>query len=702
MRTIFYKVMITAAMFFAVISSSFASDDITLLYFNHGDSVSLRWAPASEALFQRSVKSGYVVQRRNEGDADWTTISSKLTPLSQNEMDVMEAIDSDISVLKEIFYPSADRYTSEEPEDENVKLTSVPGKPAFEDGLLYAMALFTCDISKNAANAAALLFVDKNVTKNAKYEYRVVFADDEKTKNSGANLVKVDMRKLTVLPASSDFEGHPEVKYAHFEWSTANHVGFYSAYNVERSVDGKNFEPLRSRPFVQAYTDDKLADVAIFRDSFPAEEGTFYYRMKGYSPFGFYGPCSNVVKVEPKFVFESLQIDVDTVVVKRRSEEVQWSFDNKFEKKIKGFRISRTPDFKKFFYENDALIEPSKRKFKIDKKYDESQYYAVIAVGVEDKPEKRQEKQSSYFFSFRADTIPPAVPTGLNVTIDSAGVASIKWDANKEPDIQGYKLFVSNSGRDDDFFLITDTICSLNSYTDTLSLNTLTTSIYYRVNAIDLSYNSSQWSEPVKALKPDTIPPAPVVFRFLKQPNDKVVVEWENSPSDDLDYMELYRQIDDTGKVVLVKRFDLTKRKTPTIHEDDFGMSGVQVTYFMKIYDAVGNKSEARTNTLTTKGERPGCIGNLKVLITNLEKEKNIRLTWDITSKTSISRYVIYRKRNDEPMLDIASVRANQLYYVDERVAVGATYKYIVRAISQDRVCPAVYSEEVVFEGGMK
>ena len=53
-------------------------------------------------------------------------------------------------------------------------------------------------------------------------------------------------------------------------------------------------------------------------------------------------------------------------------------------------------------------------------------------------------------------------------------------------------------------------------------------------------------------------------------------------------------------------------------------------------------------------------------------------------------------------MLDIASVRANQLYYVDERVAVGATYKYIVRAISQDRVCPAVYSEEVVFEGGMK
>ena len=694
--------MITAAVYFAAVFSTFASNDITLLYFNHGDSVSLRWAPASEELFHRSVKSGYLVQRRNSGESEWKSISPKLFPLAQNRFEVLEAIDPDMSVLKEILYPSADRNTSDSPEDENVRISSVPGQPSFADGLLYVMALYACDISKNAANAAALLYVDKNVDKNAKYEYRVVFADEEFNKKSSVSSVSVNMPVITVLPLITDFQGFPEVEYAQFEWTTNNHLGYYSAYNIERSEDGKTFTPLRDRPFIQAYTEESLANLAIFRDSFPAEEGTFYYRLKGYSPFGFYGPYSNIVQIEPKFVFESLEISVDTVIVGRRSEEIQWSFDKNFEKRIKGFKISRTPNFKKFTYENETLIEPSKRKFKLNNVYDESQYFAVIAIGVEDKPEKRQEKQSSYYFSFRADTIPPAIPTGLKVTIDSVGVVTIMWNANEEPDIQGYQLYVSNSGRDDDFFSITDTIYPYNTFVDTLPLNTLTNTIYYRVNAIDLGYNRSQWSEPVRAIKPDTIPPASINFYFLKQPDDKVVVEWENSPSEDLDYMELYRQIDDTGRIVLVNRIDLTKKKIPTKFEDDYKFSGVKVRYFMKIYDLAGNVTKAMTNALTTKGERPGCIANLKITKVNLEDEKSIRLSWDITSNTVINRYVIYRKKDDGPMLDLASVRPNHLYYVDERITIGSSYKYIVRPISSERVCPAVYSEPVMFEGGVK
>lgn len=84
-----------------------------------------------------------------------------------------------------------------------------------------------------------------------------------------------------------------------------------------------------------------------------------------------------------------------------------------------------------------------------------------------------------------------------------------------------------------DYYSVTDTIYLFTSYIDTLPLNTLTNVAYYRVNAIDRNYNRSQWSDAVTLIKIDTVPPAPVIFKFLKQPKENVIVEWENSPSTD-------------------------------------------------------------------------------------------------------------------------------------------------------------------------
>lgn len=579
------------------------------------------------------------------------------------------------------------------------KLESVPGEVGIEDALLYMMAMYSCDISKPVAQAAALLYVDKSVDKSARYEYRVVFADDEKNSKANVSSVEVNMSQKTVLPSPQDFDGFFEEKFAHFEWTVTSFEGYYSAYNVERSTDGVHFEPLRSRPFVQAYSRDEMSDLAVFRDTFPTEDGTFYYRMAGYSPFGFYGPYSKVVKGEPKFNFQKIPISVDTVVVSKKAEEIRWSFDKKYENKIKGFKISRTPDYKTFTYENSELIPANKRKYKVPTRYDRSQYYAVIAVGMKDTEQKPEEKTSNYYLSFRADTIPPAIPTGLKAVMDSSGVVSISWDENKEPDVLGYQLFISNSGKEMEYFNVTDTIYPFTTYTDTLPLNTLTNVAYYRVNAIDRNYNRSQWSDAVKLMKIDTIPPAPVVFKFLQQPKENIIVEWENSPSTDLDHMELYRQVDDTGAVRLVKTFDLKKKKLPTKYEEEQQFPGQYVQYYMYIYDEVGNVSQSHSDRMLAKGEKPGCIGNLKAVLVVTDDKKEVRLDWDITTKDEINRCVIYRKKDDGQMVDIALLRPNQLYFVDPKIAIGSTYRYIVRPFSSQRVCPAVYSVPIYFEG---
>ena len=697
-------VCLTTALLLAL-QMTVRAEDITVLTFNHGDSVSLRWAPASEALFQKSVKSGYVVQRRMEGESRWNTISEKLLPLAKNKIEQMAENDPDAATVAEALYPTADRSRTdnENPDPYGPRLKSIPGEPSFEDEMLYVMAVFSCDISIKVAKAAALHFVDKSVIRTAKYQYRVVFSEDEGKAKADVGVANVDMSRITTLPTTNDFEGAFDERHVQFQWAIDKHTGYYSAYNIERSTDGVHFSELRSRPFVIAYTKDELKDLGIFRDTFPEDdEHIYYYRLKGYSPFGIYGPYSNVVKGEPKFNFDKLPIKVDTVIVGKKNEEIKWSFEKKYERKIKGFLISRTPDHKTFKYENTELIPPQKRSFKTAQKYDESQYYAVIAVGKEDKSGKRKEKQSSYVYSFRSDTIPPAIPSGLKATIDSAGVVSISWDPNNEKDIQGYQLYVSNSGKEDEYFTLTDTIYPQTSYSYQIPLNTLTNTIYYRVNAIDNNFNRSQWSQAVRLSKPDTIPPVPVVFEFIEQPGEKVLVRWENSPSEDVSYMVLARQIDDTGHITPIKRFDKKKKKFATSFEDPEEFKGVRVRYFMTIYDEVGNVSQTHTEMFQTKGTRPGCINNLKVVLTNLEDDKHVRLTWDAAPGTNIKRFVIYKKKDDGPMLDIASVRGNTMFYDDPRLTVGSVYKYIVRPISEERVCPAVYSEEVIFQGSLK
>ena len=79
-----------------------------------------------------------------------------------------------------------------------------------------------------------------------------------------------------------------------------------------------------------------------------------------------------------------------------------------------------------------------------------------------------------------------------------------------------------------------------------------------------------------------------------------------------------------------------------------------------------------------------------------------IILNWKNNSTAVVNRFVVYRKEDGGRMLPIASVRANNTFYEDKSVAIGSKYVYIVRPVSTERVCPAVYSEEVSFNGFVK
>lgn len=683
-----------------LISALFAADskeEIVLLHFNHGDSVSLRWIPKNEKLITRSTIHGYIVQRRKKGESTWQNISSELKPLSNKEMEIIEAYNEDIYPLREVLYKEGRKEYAKENTSSKAKKESLNGDQSFEDAMLYAMTAFGADISLQVAKAGALIYVDKNTEKNTIYEYRVVFADQTTNANANVGIVTVNTGQKTQLPVIDDFMATFNEHTVDFQWTIEKLKGYYSAFRIERSSDSIHFTPLKEKPFIHGYTKEELKNIAIYKDSLPNQDDKFYYRITGYSPFGFYGPYSKILVGKGKYNFQHICIQIDTIIFKKKYTEIQWKVDKKYQNRIKGLQVMRTRNFQEFKALNTTLLPASAKSYKDETNINSSNYYGIVAYGYDGEQSKIDYKYAHY-----GDTIPPAFPSGLKAVIDSTGIITISWNANKEKDIYAYRLYASNSGRDDDFFTVKGSYLKDTIYKDTVTLNTITKNKYFKVTAIDKSYNESDWSPAIKVTKPDTIPPVGAVFKLLKQEKegDKIIVTWDDTPSEDAIEMELYRQIDDTGKVVLLKKYDLAKKRVNE-YKDPYTFSGEFVQYFMIVRDDAGNETTTHTNRLTTKGKRPGCIKNLQSRVINEEKRKCIELKWEYNS-SNIERYVVYRKIEDGRMLPIASLQGNKVYFEDKEVVVGNKYYYIVRPISTERVCPAEYSEEIIVGGYIK
>lgn len=675
----------------------YANNEIELLYFNHGDSVSLRWSPADISLLRTSVNRGYVVQRKQSHETLWQTISPLLKPMSDSELEKLQENVNDALVLRELFYQTAQKeYEQEDAEPESLyraKLTSVEGKPEFEEQLLFPMSLLSCDIYLPIAKAAALHYVDIQVEKTARYDYRVVWGGDEDKSNPAVRVVSVDMSKKTILPQLSQFDAHFDEEFVQLEWSVENSYGFYSAYIVERSTDSIHFERVSPRPFIHAYTEQSLENTAIYRDSLLNDEERFYYRICGYSPFGLLGPKTKIIGGEALFNIHKIDLYLDTVVLNKRNAEITWSMSEGFEKKIKGFRINRTDNFKEFDYIENKMLKPSQRSFKVSPIPDKSTYFSVDAIGL-----NGDVKRSNRFYLHHSDSVPPAIPEGLSATIDSLGNVSVKWNKNKDEDILGYQLYFSNSGKENDYYNVMDTIYKDTIYNYSLPLNTLTNEIFYKVLSLDNSYNQSYLSEAVKLLKPDTLPPTKALFDFPLVGDESIELNWVNSTSEDVYSMMLLRQIDDNPLDTL-KIFKNSPQRWPTsfVDKSEF-LSGVFVQYFLVVYDEVGNKNESHTKRIKMKGLRP-CITGLSYTIFNNDKERKIRLKWEeAPNAPKIKRFVVYRKVNDEAILPIASVNYTDMFYDDFDVVPEKHYFYIIRPVSTEMVCPALDSDNLYIE----
>jgi uncharacterized protein len=649
------------------------------------DSIQLRWAPSTPFLWQTGNRNGYILERLTYmrdgkvlqvGKADVVRLNAEpIKPYSQQRLLELAKTNDRAAIVAEAIYGKKFEVSG--------PTAAKPGKGnvlarAGEVENRFGFSMLLGDVSPDIAKATGLYFVDRNVKAGERYIYRVRFASDPKNYKYEQGSVVLEATDEMKLQRIQNVRAEFSNLLATIEWPVFFATGTYTAYSVERSLDGKTFKRVTELPIINATT-RKDGEYASFMDSLQDNTTLYHYRVRGISPFGEMGPPSEVIKGKGK---EPIQyaIALDTIeVIENKRIRIGWRTDNQSNSVVKGFQIYRsTTDEGPYMLINKKLLPPASSVF-VDEKPDRTNYYRIKAV-FEDS------SNSVMTFSHLAlleDLTPPAPPIGLKGSIDSLGIAKITWTGNKESDFYGYRVFRANALKEE-FVEISRTIGKSNEFKDTLQLNTLTKNVYYKVVAMDKTFNNSDYSEPLGLKKPDTVSPAPPLITLAKREGEKIHLKWIPSPSDDVATYTLYRE-EAGAKSAPVSLATWPVTDTLKERNDDKNLVlGKSYTYILEVADSAGNTSRGTFGEIYYETGYRDVIDGIK---TKIDRENHkVVLSWTYAA-AEVDKYIIYRAKEGQPMIIYNMVDGKTKEFTDTELLVNNNY---------------VYKLQAVFSGGMR
>lgn len=537
---------------------------------------------------------------------------------------------------------------------------------------MWGLLMKQADLNIEAAKLMGLYYKDAAIQSNKYYLYKISIPEtDGKIKHQ--TYILVDPKQSILLPEPILKPAEAGNKKVLLSFEAKTNETFYSGYIIERSKDSIHFYPVTKKPLIFITTEyEKNKTEITHRDSIPNNKENFYYRVKGLSYFGEYGPGSSIIKMKGKEPLGSYPyVDSVTLTEKETQMKIHFHFPKETNMNVlKGILISRSEQSKtnpKIITSN--LLPPASHTF-TDSSPLRTNYYKVLAVTLDN------DTISSFeLFGMLPDREPPSIPKDFKGYIDSTGLVHLSWGSNSEKDIQGYRIFRKNA-MNEELIERTRRIVENNNYTDTVDIHTLTKYIYYSITAVDKAYNNSDYSTPIKLKRPDIIPPVPAVFTALYHNKKGIVLKWNNSTSDDVEFNELYRVSDlQTSPIKLKEWFGNDSCRQ---FFDTSCAPGNTYQYIIKTFDDSKNRSEAKSLFLVFEIGLRKPIQNITTK-TDLEK-RLIELNWQYSEKDLFS-FVIYKAKEGEELRIYKTLDGNQYHFIDKQNYPGNVYIYKIKAV---------------------
>lgn len=652
------------------------SHEIKVLSRRQKDRILLRWATTTPSSWLKGNKYGYRIEKyviSKDGKRLPVPIKSTINeairiPEPLQNWEKIALSNDYAAILAQALY--GEGFSVESNNNSDDALLKIINQSR-ESEQRFAFGLFAADMNFEAAKKAGIGFVDTNIKENENYYYKIISLVPDKVLKikSGGVFVKTDKKDL---PKPIDLFAVPQDRTVVLTWEYKLFKNLYVGYFVERSENGIDFKALHKQPLVNMNDQEKSRFSKMqYLDTIPSNNKKYYYRVKGITSFGEVSLPSDVKSALGFKKLEATPHITSYKLLKDGSARINWEFDEIAEKEISSFELNQS-DKDQGNYK--ALIKEIQKKTRtlIIKNIEPSNYFTISAIG-----NNNQKTTSLSAFVQTIDSIPPKPPVGLEAIIDTTGVVNIKWGANLEKDLLGYRVFRAHTDKEE-YVQLTISPTQEISFKDHVQLENLNSKVFYKVVAVDQRFNMSDFSEVLVVIKPDVIPPSPPVFSEYKVLTNSILLKWIKSSSDDVKLHRIFRKkIDSQQKWKLVTEIPIENDKKEW--QDKSVSSKIKYKYAIFAEDYSGLISDPSTPiTVTTKAfNKEGIIKSFKGSADR--EQKNITLNW--TSNIKIQEYVLYKSKNKGVFTLYRQGLKSNMEIIDTKINPNNDYEYSLKAM---------------------
>jgi hypothetical protein len=601
------------------------------------DKIQLRWAAANSSSWAYTNKNGFMLERytlvRN-GEVLSEPEKKVLTPqpLKAKPLDDWEAIVQNnqyAAIIAQALYGEDFETSSSKAGIGGIIARSKEREQRF------GFSLYAAELSFEAALFAGWGVEDTDVKKGERYLYRLMPVKSKENIVAESTSVYLSLDEYEPLPKPMGLTAVFGDKTVLLVWDYASLSEYYPAYHIERSENKTDFVRIsKDLPVTNISGEDRI----FFTDTIENDK-MYCYRIVGVTSFDQTGEPSEVIEGQGRTRLIYVPHITHAIPNEKGEIEVFWEFDQRGNKDITSFELNSAPNVDATYETVIKNIAPEKRSIIYDKPL-MTAYYTISAIA------KYGEPTVSFPNLIQLeDSIPPVVPTGLEGEIDTLGIVHLKWNANKEGDLLGYKIFRGQI-KGEEVVPLNDIVWQDTVFIDSVQIYSLNPNTYYSVAAVDKRQNQSPMCSIVELKKPEVVPPSSPIFTKFETKEDGHYLEWVTGNEEGIK-IALYRYKGKDGEKQLL--YMVEKDSNINSYLDDKLEEGV--IYY---YEVSAMKNE---NLVSEPSPRVSLKAKMKEVSKN-DSEKTIEfkakreeggvlLRWEY-NVTKIRSLSIYRKKTDE------------------------------------------------------
>jgi fibronectin type 3 domain-containing protein len=603
----------------------------------------LRWAPANFTIWQKGNAVGYRLVRTTmevagkklssaEEEGSRVVLVNQLLPLPEmawkpladtNQLAIIAAG----SLYSSTFSGSSGQVGS----DVRVVNENDESSNRFTFGMLVA------DQFLDIATGMALAFTDETVVPGYIYRYRLELLGVE-----GVAVEKVQSaNERRPLRAPADVSAKWRHRSVMLKWNRLATQSIYSSYFVERSADGGiNFVRVNAIPLIYLEQEGNADPFMYYADTLSDENRDYQYRIRGRTPFGEDGPPSAAISGRSV----ALPVDIPASLYEMEEQadgagiRFRWRVDDAVANRVRAFNVYETVEKGQTPVRlNTTALAENQREF-LWRQVKHGHYYGIGLVD-----DTGAELISPFKLALLTDHEPPSPPKRLLGIMNEQGQATFSWKPNREEDLQGYRVYTSNN-EDGIFQELTYLPIGDTLYTHTYSMNTLHRAEYFKVRAIDLRGNYSEFSAAARVVRPDLIPPAAPAWVGMSAHDKGVTLKWANSSSKDVVRHQMERRMGNNGN--WVKLFTIPATPEPyNTFDDTTGIAGKLYEYRVVAIDAAGLSTPSEVHAI---GKINTGVEGAITQLAGIVQSQRMVLSWQYEGHTTVEKFIIYRSIGDQ------------------------------------------------------